>query len=352
VKTTFLNIHDFLTVQINQPYHREFVKDINQPFSYFETQGITKPDIILNIGNFEPQKESCSVVDHKCHIKEGYIYCSDRLQKIPFKVEIKGLESFPTIINAYVKNKKLRQYILPSALVQNIFLRPIIDFKLLQKGILSVHAAAVSNSHGAVVLLGRGGTFKTTLEMDLIRKKGYKFLGDDRILLFKGKAYCYPLHHKLFEFRASGMKTEDYGRFDKIRYLIYQKKNPRASDFIVQSANLFKILCMVKFEGTQLRTRRFDREILIKKTVKSQMLENIKSPVLIGISAGKLYEYFAVYSFVFPQSRVASYWADYGSLIGKYFPGDDFMEICLPEKYTSDIFRQFTDLIERQGHQT
>ncbi len=346
MKTIYLNIHNFLTVQINQPSRREYIKDIDQPLSYFETQVIENPDIILNIGDFEPHNDSCSVVDHKCYIKSDYIYSSDHIGKVPFKVEIKGLESSPTTINLHIKTRTLRQLILPSELIQKIFLMPIIDFKLLQRRVLPVHAAGVVGNRGAMVLLGRGGTFKTSVAMDLIRKKGYKFLGDDHILISDSKVYCYPSHHKFFDFRMSKLKTESCGLFDKLRYLLYQARKQKSCDFIVDSAPLFKTLCMVKHTGKQIKTRKLNKTDLAQKTTQSRILENLEILPAMGISGGKLYEYFIMYSFIFPQSKVASYWKGYKDLLDEYFTDEDFQEICLPPKYTTEIYSQVISLME------
>ena len=346
MKTTYLNIHDFITIRVNQKNGREYIKDINQPLSYFETPNVENPDIVMNIGDFEPQLGKCTLVDHKYHIRDGYLFCAESIQRIPFTVEINNLESFPTIVNVHIKTRKLKQYISPSALAQNIFLRPIIDFKLLQRGVVSVHAAGVVGDRGAVVLLGRGGTYKTTVEMDLIRKKGYRFLGDDRILISQGQVFCYPIHYRVFEFRTQKMATEDYRRFDKLRYLIYQGRRQKISDVIAESSPLVRTLCMVKHTGQHFMARQLEGEDLIRKTVKSQMLEYIKSPVLMGISEGKLYELISAYSFIFPKSLVASYWTSYYNSLRAAFEDLEFTEVCLPRRYTSDIFSRILAIVE------
>ena len=203
------NIHDILTFQIKRKRNWEYAKDINSPYSYFETENTINPDIILNIGNFVPKNTNCYLVDYKWFIKDNYIYCSENIGKIKVDIEIIGLETTPTFINVSSNTKLVKQILLPSVLAQYVALRPMIDFKLLCHGYILIHAMAVANERGSSVFLGRGGSFKTTLAMDYTRKLGYKFLGDDRIIVNKKNVFSYPMHFRLFDYRINHMKTEE-----------------------------------------------------------------------------------------------------------------------------------------------
>ena len=91
-ETINYNIHNILSFQINRKKCKDFIRDINLPYSYFETDHIDKPDIILNIGEFTPQNKGCYAVDHKWYVRPDYIYCSEYIGKIKLEVEIIGLE--------------------------------------------------------------------------------------------------------------------------------------------------------------------------------------------------------------------------------------------------------------------
>lgn len=351
MKTSYLNIHGFLTVRINQKNSFEFIKDINHPFSFFEIDYVGNPDIILNVGPFSPNTAGCSVVDHKYYIKEDYIYCSEKIEKILFEIEIKGLETFPTVINVDIQKKQIWQFLFPSLQAQNIILRSIIDFKLTQRKVLSLHSAGITDSDGAIIFLGRGGTFKTTVAMDFMRKKNCSFLGDDRVLLFGKEAYCYPIHHKLFDFRVSKMKTEDYERFDKLRYIFFSWKNSAGSKLITTKSPLKIICCMIKKAEDGVEVRRLKKDELIQKTLKSHQMENIISPTIMKFSTGKMYEYLNAYSFVFPDSIIANYWNDYATLLDEYIEGEEFLEIILPQKYSTDVVDKVFSLLKEKSFQ-
>lgn len=343
-KTINYNIHDILSFQINRRKCWDFIKDINLPYSYFETEYVDKPDIILNLGNFVPQKKDCYIVDHKWHIKTDYIYCSEHIGKIKFDIEIIGLETSPTIINVSTTVRKIKQIFLPSVMAQYIVLRAMIDFKLLCKGFLSLHSAAVADEKGAIIFMGRGGTFKTSLAMDYLRNLNYKFLGDDRIIINKNIALSYPIHNKLFDYRINKMKTENYSLFDKYKYLLYQKSNQHTSNYIVDKAAISSIYLIVKSNRREIKVLKKSKSDVLIKTVCSHKMENICGPVIMGISKG-LYDYFTAYSYVFPDSKIACYWDNYESMLAKYFNANKYYEISLPKTYTKKTFQEFVRLI-------
>ena len=334
------NMHDILSFRINRKRCRDIIKDINLPYSYFETEHGDNPDIILNLGDFIPENEGCYVVDHKWYIKTDYIYCSEHIGKIKFKIEIIGMETSPTIINVSTNIRKIQQLFLPSVLPQHIVLRSIIDFKLLCKGFISIHAAAVANENGAIIFLGRNGTFKTTLSMDYIRTMKYKLLGDDRVIISKTKAFSYPIHNKLFEYRVNKLKTEDYSSFDKYKYLIYQRSNQY---HIVDKADISSMYLIAKSNGKKMKAEQLPRNDVLIKIINNHKMENINGFSVMGISKG-LYDYFAAYSYVFPDSKIARYWDIYGSMLAKFLDADEYYEIFLPRTYTKTTFQDFVEL--------
>jgi len=222
-------------------------------------------------------------------------------------------------------------------------LRSIIDFKLLCKGFLSIHAAAVADEKGAIILLGRGGTFKTTLSMDYVRNMNYKVIGDDRIIINKDNIFSYPIHCKLFNYRVDRMKTEDYSLFDKYKYLFYHKSNQDFGKYIVDRSTIGAIYLIVKSTGKEMKAVKLPKRDVVIKTVNSHKIENIVGFSLMGISKG-LYDYFTAYSYVFPDSKTAIYWDMYGLMLTEYLNADGYYEISLPTTYKGTAFEDFIKL--------
>jgi len=345
MKRVSLNIHNFLTIQINWKVPFGFMDQMNAPFGYFETERVEHPDIILDIGDFKPETRGCHILDHKTYIRREYIYCNEKTDGIRIKLEIRGIESFPTFVNAIIVKKGLGRVFFPGLLVQNILLRPLVDFKLLQRGVLSLHGCALAGRQGGVVLLGRGGCFKTTVAMNLMRRGGFSLLGDDRVLVHKNVVYCYPLQAGIFNFRLSRCKTEDYRRFDRVRYVLSRLRCRKHPGPIVDRAPLHSVFCLVKHERIGASIRMVGKADVVRRSERSHQLENLVSPQLLGVSTGKLYELFSAYAYVFPNSVVASYWGDHSDLLDHCLNGNEFFEICVPRVYSDSVTEKVVEAL-------
>lgn len=348
-ETLSYDFHGLLSLEINRPKFREWVQDINQPFSYFRTNGTgSPPDVVLNIGPFEPQNNHCDQVDHRFLVKENYFYCMEFVDKIRCQCEIIGLDEGPTVINVDSELKNFRQLLLPSLIAQNIFLRPLLDYKFHQKGILSIHALGVAKHDNAFIFSGRGGAHKTTFAMDLIRDHGYQFQGEDRLLLNPKTrtVYAYPIHEQLFRYRLAQMATEDYSRLDKVRFLYEQFRGQEPKSYIANQAQLAGISSIVKYNGDAMSREEVSPRSLARKIRSSQQMESLSSPVIMKMSAGRIYEYFAAYAFKFPASQVAKYWASYEQMLEQVLEEETSNEFYLPEQYTRGLTQNLVDYME------
>jgi hypothetical protein len=341
------DIHNLICIQINSPHFFEFLKDINQPLSYFEKENVKDPHILLNINKFTPDKNGCDLINNKIFIKQNYIYCTEIIDKIKIHCEIIGLEHSPTIINFNLETKKVAHKLFPLLMAQNLILRPLIDFKLLQKNIISLHAAGVANENGAIIMAGRGGAFKTTLAMDLVRKSGYRFIGEDRLLLGRDKqVFSYPIYHKLFDYRLKKMKTEKFSFFNKFNYIFYRLKDNFNKGYIKDVSKLKIFFSIVMHRKNSVNHHSIEKIDLIKKMRLSQQLENISAPGIMNMSSGVIYEYFASYAFKFPFSKIAAYWSDYERILSENLEEKKYLEIYIPPNYDSKIYNDVLGLIQ------
>jgi len=202
-------MHDIIKFKIVTSSRINLLKDINFFLSYFETDEVSHPDIILKIGKFEPLNKESFLVDHKYYIKENYFYCKDQKGRAKWEVEILGFEEGNTIINFSGKVLGLEQILIPDYLAQNLILRPLIELKLLEKGYIVIHGLGIEKDGDAYIFGARGGAHKTRIAMDVIRKEKYKLIGDDRIILGKDRqVLSYPLFYNLVMFRAERLEDE------------------------------------------------------------------------------------------------------------------------------------------------
>lgn len=91
--------------------------------------------------------------------------------------------------------------------VQAQILEPVMYYKLLQKGVVFLHAAGVEKGGKGYLLPAYGGTGKTTLSLKLLAR-GYRLLGDDLLLVDtkSNQVYAYPRPFHLFTYNINSLE--------------------------------------------------------------------------------------------------------------------------------------------------
>ena len=192
---------------------------LNDPFSYFRLDSLPGvPDLTLELGKFEAQNEGCYLVDHKYHVRRNYLYCEDGWRSFRWQVEIEGFESGPTHVRLAMRGGGLQRVVLPGMYSKMLFARQLLAQKLCTKHCTLAHAAGAVRNGRAVVLFGRGGSFKTGLLMFLLRSSPeWRALGDDGVILHRNQALSFPTYPALFEYRLAHKNTEHLTAFDRFR---------------------------------------------------------------------------------------------------------------------------------------
>lgn len=91
------------------------------------------------------------------------------------------------------------------------FIHYILEGERAKKGKATIHAAAVSKKGKGILILGKQGSGKTSITLELCRKYGYFLVGNDLVLtgLQKDSGYLYG-GTKIFRVRATTIK--DYNK--------------------------------------------------------------------------------------------------------------------------------------------
>jgi len=346
------SIHDILKVRISKNKNFNLFKGISHPFSFFEVkEEIENPDIILNIGIFSPSNKNCYIVDHKYHIKENYIYCKDSEGSANWEFEIFGFEEGKTIIN--FNAKFFGPELLFSDLIpQEMLLMPIIIYKLSRKGYYLIHGGGVSKDNSGYIFAGRGGSSKTELIIDFV-KSGYNYLGDDWIIIHKDTVASFPKNFSGFMFSIKTMKlpTESFSTiFDKICYLRYSSKYSNDSDDNVLKVTNFSSLkflfLIIKSNKKTINVRKIDYKNAIDRLIANNRLEMIINPNLIGKVFGRYHNYMLGYSFIFPNSKISTYFEDSKNGMKDILKYTYIYEIKVPRNYSPEIHKRIISLIE------
>jgi len=349
------NIHNILKFQIIRDATCGWRDRINLKFSYFEVDKVEDPDITLNIGKFTPSCTSCYSVDHKYYIKQNYLYSKESEGVAEWELQINGLEDGPTILHYDGKIRGISSLLNRDFLAQN-FLLKIIEYKLYQKGYYLAHAGGVSKDGKGYILAGRGGSFKTTLCMDLIRKKGCNLLGDDRILIGNGSAYSFPMSLSVFSYMLQNLDHENaWGFSHKLDLLRQLSNNSLSVDTNVcehKPVNISGLSFISRVNISEPRMQQVSGEDTFQKLIMNNRLEDYIDISFLRITSGPFLRYMLAYSYIFPDSKFARFLDRSGvnhPEIVQCLGGLAVSNMMIPKIYNEQVVEQLCDIIGLHG---
>jgi len=332
---TGYNIHDILTVKIRRNRQYPIRDKLNMKYSYFRVPEIGDPDITLNVGKFEPKNNNCYIIDHKYHIKENYLYCKESIGNAKWEVEVQGLDEDELTINFFGSFNSLSAIPYPDFLAQNILLK-FIEFRLCQKGYLLCHAAGICKDNKAHIFIGRGGTFKTTLCMDLIREKNFHYLGDDRVIIGKNRVFSFPINLEVFEFMCEHLKNENsWNLYQKARFIAGQLS--RGSSIDVTDICIPNTLYMMTRANTYSLKPITCLDDFVRKMVINNRLEDFIDVGFLNIKNGPFYRYLLAYSNIFPESEFSRFEERLKQVISNVVSGIPCFELTTSKAYERDV---------------
>ncbi len=351
-QTISYNIHNILRFRISRDKKRDFMKDTNLPFSFFEVDKVDNPpDITLNIGSFKPSNENCYDLDHKFQIRENYFYCKDLAGTARWEVEIFGFEEGNTVINFYCKHFGPERILFPDLLPQYMILKPLIEYKLSRQGYFTIHSAAVGKEDQAYLLSGRPGAFKTTIALNLIRNAGFAYLCDDRTIIHEDEVLSFPMHLFAFEFMSKYLPTEDLqgvlGRIRLVRYLKGKNDYRDCTVSVIKSSKLNSLFFISRTNKHEVKKTNLDLDEAVSRLVINNQAEMMKGYRFMLLDFGYyFYKYILAYSFIFPNSHVARYWDDLEKGLRELLYTIPVYEIEIPYKFNSKVFDEVCKVIK------
>ncbi|MBC2702251.1 MAG: hypothetical protein HF976_12775 [ANME-2 cluster archaeon] len=339
------NIHDLLKFQIVLNKKFNLINYLNIEHRFFEVNNIDKPDIILNIDKFIPSNEDCYIVNDKYYIKENYFYCKDSEGRTRWEIEIFGFESGDMIINFDIQIPGVRS-LLPILSAHILFLSSVIEYKLSNKGYFLIHSAGLGKDNKAFLLAGMGGAFKTTLAMDFTRKAGFGFFGDERVIFHDGQIWSYPIGLVSFDYMCRYLPTEKKRNFlDKINlvkhYLNYYHNLDKLNINISEMSDLSALFFIIKQSTRKSMTiNEYDLEKAVDKLIINNKIEmnHVYMPNIKGISSNPYFKYTLPYSFIFPESMVATHWDNMKNKLIDILKRVPIYEIEIPMEYDDVVF--------------
>ncbi len=344
------NIHNILKVQVKTT-GSSLLKGLNFPLSFFETnETVENPEIVLNIGKFTPSNANCFLVDHKYHIKENYIYCEEYGDKAKWKVEIIGFESSPTIINFDMNLKMKYRYLAPDIVPQDLILLPIIEFCLGRKGFLFAHAGGIVKNNSALIFLGRPGSLKTTAIMESSKKK-IKILGDDHLImdLNSKKAYSFQLYPIIFEYITNTYKDENLTFYQSllVKTKLYNEYASKSEFWQIEPVEIGSLYLFSRRNSNhnQLVVKEIDLDLAKNKIIHNNKAEIYTSTIPQITKRRTFNEYLIAYSFVFPNSKITTYWDELELKLGNMLKNILIYEVEVPSQPGQSLLTEFEKIL-------
>jgi hypothetical protein len=346
------NIHDLLTMKICSAGKNDPTGSMSLRYSYFATSdGPENPDITLNIGPFAPSHEGAEQIAHKYFVKENYFYCKEKGSKSKWEIEIFGFETGKTHINFNGGVRSVTGVLFPTFLAQE-FLIPIIEYKLARKKHFLLHGGAVCNKESGIVLIGRGGVWKTSLIMDFMRTNQYKFLGEDRIILKDdGSILSFPRAQFVFDYTLSNTMTEERNTLDNIKILFHvlmKKTELNLIAPIVKCKAIKKIVFVSRKTNEDLLVANVPPQEGLQKIITNNMAEYIESTKKTPV--GQYYNYVQIYSLIFPNNDLLNHNHRLRDGLQKIVMETPMSEILLPFTYDGTVFKTFNTKIIENNH--
>lgn len=350
------NIHNIVKIEMNRIKKLELLRDLNLRFSYFETDHVKNPDIILNLGPFEPENKNSTIIDHKYYIKNNYFYCKESEENAKWEVEIFGIEKGQMIVNFDEKISGIQRLLAPNIVSQHFMLRNLIEWKLFQKKALMLHAGSVESNGRAYLFAGRGGALKTTLIMNLIREKKLNYIGDEYVIIYKGKVLSFPAAFQEFLFRFEKLPTENLRKERRFRdilsWFFYLRKHSNLENYkkpiirVSDNAKLNSIFFINRGTGDSVKKANYSIEDVARKMLTNTRLEAINESVGGVVIQGNPFKYLLAYEQVFPRSNIANYWSELENIYKKIFKGIPCYDVYMPLEYNKRVLEKLIEFIK------
>ncbi len=344
------NIHNIFKFKVIGN-NKRFIKYIDREFSFFKTDKIKNPDLIIRIGKFKPNNKNCHIIDHKYYIKKNYFYCKDSYKVVKWEVQISGIEDRKTIVDFN------GNFFADSFLVRYI-IEPIMRFKTNKKGYAWLHSSGTSDGKNAFLLTTCKGVGKTSSILYLVNKGGLYLSDDFTILSNKGKVYSYPTTIHFFNYNLKGCPLIKKKLSFKDRFMVkfydllfkitlgygslpvdIKVENIFESGKTGKSYPLKSLILLTKKNTDKIKIQKSNRETIVKQIIPINIIE-----------AFNFYDYMLAYSFIFPNSDIANHWNKLEKNLLNGLKRVKCYQVDIPENYNPNISKKIESLLKRNGY--
>jgi len=332
----YYNIHNIVAFRIvdNTSGGNKFAKDWDIELRGFESNNPNSVDFVISMDKFNPDNHNCIILDDDYHIKEDYFYCRDSYQYAKWQLEMSGFEQGETTV-------RIHSNLLGKMLIPELVINPLIWFKLNEKGYPVVHGSAVSRDGQAYIFAGPGAAGKTTIALNLV-EEGFKLMSEHFVILGKDGLLSFPTPLHVMDFNLVPIIKDNMSLKHRVSFQTKQlfhyvtrkriatKILPRdiLPNSLVDKAKLHSVFLLLPKQ--EFKATRISKEELINHLVINQKLETI--PFI---------KYMMEYAYLFPQSKMATYWTRYKQNLGQALDAAKaFYRVEVPLRYGNETLEK------------
>jgi hypothetical protein len=336
------SIHDVVTFKIINKANllNRLFSNICQEYQNFESEMLDNPDFTIYLGDFIPSNQECGILDNEYYIKKDYFFCKDSYKIAKWKIEMSGFESGNTTVRISANPFAAME-------ISGFLLDSLIGLKLNEKGYSIVHGSSVSKDGCAYLFTAQGGGGKTSTALYSV-ERGFKFLGDNFVILARDHVMSFLSPLNIFSFNLAPIVKKNMGIKNKaefyFKHLFYKVTGLRIvtkinvkgifPDALDNKSKLDSVFLLIPKEKIDIV--RIDKEELISYFVANQMLDSF--PFI---------KYMMEYSYMFPESRMATHWNRYEENLRENLNNDiPIYRVEVPQKYGINTFEEILRVIQ------
>lgn len=330
------DFHGLLSMRVRRARRTMADSFLESTFAHYRVDRLDRePDIDVDVRPFMPDLEGTVRLDGRWWVGPGRIVFDSKMKMAWWRTEIDGLEG--ERLKVRIDANYPARMVFPGETIYSL-----VRLRLAEKGLLLLHAPAVTHNGKALLLPARGGTGKTITAVNFARS-GWGFMGDDSsILTPEGVASFIVPFNLRFTYDAERLLGIRFDR--RKRAEIFLKKC--LSLATLGTINLFSRIDAADVFGDQI----VDRSPLgaVYVLVQGPRAE-VREPQAAGpfarsvlvntlFEADELRAMLLAYCYANPGSRLKGLWQDFEALLRKRLGHATCRTVVVPPVYTPDVF--------------
>jgi hypothetical protein len=346
------NIHDIVSFKlINHLSRGGLMQKFNPEYSYFEVDNTNDPDFLIHIGDYTPDMKGILQHDNRYYIKKNFFYTEEFYNKsCSWNILINDIEESCSQIFLDGQINGFRNLFKYSVL-KNIFVRPMITQHLIRNNAALIHSCAASYNGKGFLFAGRPGVFKTSIILDLIRKYGAEFIGEENSVIKDGYVYSFPLNIKSLEYKINHFKDEKpSGKIQKAKLAKYVLNNRNETKIAIAKPCKIGSVAYIK-KGKEFSIKEDSLDNLMSDFIENEILEIGIPPThtFTGIENNYYYQYLKSYNSVISDSTLKNLWNNLTDIIKKSYRNAKIYSIIVPPNYDENISENIVKEIINNG---